>query len=232
VASLADFLVYTAASIRMSGWTSRTKARDSFDSKRATADNVMAVMFPGTHHTMRELAQAFRTAITDADRKLAAAALAHADETLTVDANLSDYEHNLRVVVIGGIVTHRMAGIAASLIGWYERAMGVVRERARTAESAHVGTVGKREVFKLSLVKVFTYETGFGMTHLYRFEDAAGNVLIWKSSKDLEIESGVTYNVTGTVKAHDEYKGTKQTVITRCKVRDVPAAVVATMEVR
>ena len=35
---------------------------------------------------------------------------------------------------------------------------------------------------------------------------------------DKPIESGKTYTITGTVKEHKEYKGEKETVLTRCKL--------------
>jgi hypothetical protein len=230
VGTLADFLVYTAASIRLNGWVSRAKSIE-WD-KTATATNVWCTMFPGNHPMARAAAEEFRRSITDADRKLAANALAYADENLTAESAASDYEHNLRVVVVGGIVKHRVAGIAASLIGWYERAMGVKRERTRTAASIHVGTVGKREVFTVTLAGVHSFETHFGVTHLYRFEDTAGNVLVWKASSAQDMERGSTYKIKGTVKEHGEYKGTKQTVLTRCAVVGKVESVQATAEVR
>lgn len=38
--------------------------------------------------------------------------------------------------------------------------------------------------------------------------------------KTADFEVGHKYLMKGTVKAHNEYKGVKQTVITRCKVLD------------
>ena len=35
-----------------------------------------------------------------------------------------------------------------------------------------------------------------------------------------DIEEGKTYTIKGTVKEHSEYKGTKQTILTRCKIAE------------
>lgn len=47
----------------------------------------------------------------------------------------------------------------------------------------------------------------------------AGDTVVWKTSKCLYVED-VT-EITGTVKEHGEYRGEKQTELTRCKVNKV-----------
>jgi hypothetical protein len=49
-------------------------------------------------------------------------------------------------------------------------------------------------------------------------EDDKGNQFKWFASKYSGMEVGKTYKIRGTVKAHDEYQGRKQTALTRCKV--------------
>ena len=61
-------------------------------------------------------------------------------------------------------------------------------------------------------------ETQFGLLHIYEFKDANGNTVVWKTSSGKDIpESGV---VVGTVKAHEEYDGIKQTVILRARITE------------
>jgi hypothetical protein len=45
-----------------------------------------------------------------------------------------------------------------------------------------------------------------------------GNVLVWKTSKSLNIEEGEKFTIIGTVKEFNTYDGTKQTILTRCKI--------------
>lgn len=87
---------------------------------------------------------------------------------------------------------------------------------AENAASQHIGTVGKREVFTLTLNWVKTYDGGgcFAPYHIHGFKDAAGNIVIYKGSKCLG-EKGATLKLKATVKAHGERDGIKQTIISR-----------------
>jgi hypothetical protein len=52
---------------------------------------------------------------------------------------------------------------------------------------------------------------------IHIMEDDDGNVYVWRTLAE-KMAEGRTYKVRGTVKEHGEYNGTKQTVLTRCKV--------------
>lgn len=64
-------------------------------------------------------------------------------------------------------------------------------------------------------------ETRFGWTTLIKFEDDHGNILDWWTSTDVKAEVGDRVLLTGTVKSHNEYKGIKSTIVTRCKIKAV-----------
>lgn len=96
-----------------------------------------------------------------------------------------------------------------------------------TVESGkiYVGQVGDR----LDLVVIFkkrsTYDipsyAGWGTdtVGINVFRDDAGNCFIWKStSAFFNITEGSKVRLRGTVKEHSDYKGTKQTILQRCKV--------------
>lgn len=99
----------------------------------------------------------------------------------------------------------------------------------------------KRADFDLTLVNDYEYY-GYsysryddGARHIYTFRDADGNCLVWKTANPLgmwsededgyekwvEAEVGGKVTLKATVKDHDEYKGTKQTVLTRAKVMSI-----------
>ena len=63
---------------------------------------------------------------------------------------------------------------------------------------------------------ITSWETIYGMTHLYKFVTVDGNVLVWFASSMIDIDD--VHKLKGTVKDHTERDGIKQTVITRCKV--------------
>lgn len=98
------------------------------------------------------------------------------------------------------------------------------RIKAEKAISQHVGQVGEKVAFKGTYVRTGSWEqkayAGYGMTTMYvhTFKDVDGNVFIWKTQRGFAFEYGENVNVTGTVKAHSEYKDEKQTELTRCKV--------------
>ena len=89
-------------------------------------------------------------------------------------------------------------------------------ERASSAAaSGYVGEIGKRlTITAESAALVTSWEGCYGVTFLYRFTDAAGNVFIWRASRQIDVTNGM--KLRGTVKDHSEYQGIKQTVLTRC----------------
>ena len=184
-----------------------------------------------------------KCAVTDADVALCNAACAWA-EALTdeqVNAEKGDYLHNLRAVCRSGLVSFKRAGVVASVLVAYERAMGRERQKAERAArptlNEHVGTVGKRETWTLTLDFVTGYGTDYGYTTVYKFRTAEGATLVWKASSAPDVahvgdaaaravtreDVGRVYTVTGTVKAHGDYKGAKQTMLSRCSLLDAAA---------
>lgn len=79
------------------------------------------------------------------------------------------------------------------------------------------GEVGDRIDLSVTIKSSFAME-GFrgGTNYLYLMEDADGNVYKWITAKVYECNK--PYNFRATIKDHEEYKGVKQTVITRAVV--------------
>ena len=75
--------------------------------------------------------------------------------------------------------------------------------------------------YAVVLKSVRGMETRFGWTQLVKFEDANGNILQWWTAVEIKAEVGDQVLLTGTVKAHDEYKGIKSTTVTRCRLKIV-----------
>lgn len=107
------------------------------------------------------------------------------------------------------------------------------KRQAREAElealrkvSKHIGTVGDKVTTEATYVKMFSYDIpsfkGFGTDtiHVHMFKDSEGNVLVWKTTSFVEVEEGKAVILSGKVKEHSEYRGERQTVLTRCKVTE------------
>ena len=58
------------------------------------------------------------------------------------------------------------------------------------------------------------------MTNLLRFQDDKGNVYSWfgTGAAAYNMEVGKDYVITASIKKHQEYKGRKETVLTRVKI--------------
>lgn len=219
---LETFLQVVAACIRVDGWLSRGKARDM--DLAATADNALFILFPpmpGTQaHADWKVFKAGRE-ITDEDRATVEKTLAYVRETIGAKESRSDYEHNLVVSCSQVGIEHKLAGIAASAVSCYLKAMEADRlrsiELARVGDSKHVGTIGTRDIFEAQCVKKIELETQFGRSVLHRFVDASGNALVWFASSG-ELETGNHYVFKATPGKHDIRDGVKQTVLKRLTV--------------
>lgn len=82
--------------------------------------------------------------------------------------------------------------------------------------SEYIGEVGDRIEETLTVTKTVVLQSYFGMSIMHIMEDADGNVYVW-ITKAKNYPEGKVITLRGTVKEHKEYKGTKQTVLTRCK---------------
>lgn len=132
----------------------------------------------------------------------------------------TNYFHNLKVVLSREYISGKEVGILCSSIPAYNREVAYrerkEREKAENAGSEFVGEVGQRVAVHMASIKAVTgWETQWGYTFIYKMVDDEGNVFTWKTSNRIEAESGT---VKGTIKGHNEFRGTKQTELTRCKV--------------
>lgn len=208
-----DFLQHAAEIIAHFGYA---KTRDEYGDINPDSTKTRTLDFMA--HPHKDTYDGFK-ADTDANIALVRDAVAWLD---TQDAN-SEFMHNLKVIVTNGYCDYKTCGIVAALIPTYQKAVEVETkkavERAAGAKSEHVGNVGDRITVAIkSAACVTSYETMYGTTYIYKFVDDNGNVLVWKSSKCLDIVGAEYKTITGTVKAHGDYNGTKQTELTRCKV--------------
>lgn len=140
----------------------------------------------------------------------------------------NNYMHNLKTACSLEYTSYRNLGILTSLYPTYNRELEYQAEKAeqekqRALEQAaeqnskHIGIVGDRiEIEVHSIECVTSWETQYGVTRIYKFVDTNGNVYTWKTSNFVEEEK--VNKVKGTIKSHNEYRGIKQTEITRCKV--------------
>jgi hypothetical protein len=94
-----------------------------------------------------------------------------------------------------------------------------IRERRWEEErlaSEWMGEVGERGVFDLKIVNVYEGISQFGDFAIVTMKDKDGNTFVYKGSAWFP-SSGAVVKIKATIKAHDEYEGQKQTILSRIK---------------
>lgn len=138
----------------------------------------------------------------------------------------SEFVHNVKVMLNEEYVLAKNFGFLCYLPEGYAKHIKQEAEKAaenaKKAETKYFGEVGKR--YKDKTIKdvtlITTWETQWGVTHIYKITLEDGAVLTWKTSNGLYLydKNEKFDKISFTVKEHKEYKGEKQTEVTRCKV--------------
>ncbi len=133
----------------------------------------------------------------------------------------SDYIHNLKVIAKSDYIDYKNMGFAVSMIKAYNKHLSIeekIRKEKEAADASEfVGEVGQRIEIANPQVEVITYlENQFGVTIRYKITDEEGHIFMWDSSSGIYADK-VVASIKGTIKKHDEYRGCKQTWLTRCK---------------
>lgn len=84
--------------------------------------------------------------------------------------------------------------------------------------SEFIGSLNDKIELTVTLKFWVNFESIYGTQTLYSFLDEDNNIITWKTSKWLDLEKDTKVSLKGTIKDHSEYKGEKQTILTRCKV--------------
>lgn len=85
-----------------------------------------------------------------------------------------------------------------------------------------IGEAGGKIASRATLERVGGYDNIYGHVSVLSFRDDEGNGMVWKTqSPPNGLMVGSTYRIAGTVKAHGEYKGDKQTEVIRVKVAEL-----------
>lgn len=224
--NLEVFVALVSREISKHGWLSRGKAYEQGRQGQATADQAQRVFWGrgNAYLTPQERADQEPSA---EDFEKARGAIAWARSLSDSDVEDGDYLYNLRAVCTSDYIRPKRGGLAGSVLV----AAGRVYERAqRTANDAqksneHVGNVKERLTLDLTLVGTRDIDGFYGHSVLHRFEDAAGNLLVWFASNPEIIPTddgdkramtvGETLSLKGTVKKQDDFKGRKQTSLSR-----------------
>jgi hypothetical protein len=204
------------------GYVSRANA-EAWE-KESTGSLVKRVLFgiypngnkPGEREEReRILAFAAEGKTLAADQDLIGAVKAAAD-----NLRAGDYADNLAVILAApsGIVGNRNISTLASLVSaYYRQTEERVQATKAGAAQGFIGTVGERvRNFHVTATAVREFEGDYGVTTLLVGTTDDGHVVKWFASGSRDWDAGDRIHfAAATVKAHENYKGTDQTALTR-----------------
>jgi hypothetical protein len=171
---------------------------------------------------------------SNAERKLAKLIAPHISEAVK-QANVirewvlsdafkghSDYVTNLKNIAAGEFVRTKNFGFLVSAPQTW--AKSIERDLIRRAEKADIvneytGAIGDRLELEVKVKAIRYIDGDWGTTSLYTLEGKDHRLYKWFSSCNVWSETSDEYvTIKGTVKKHNEFHGTKSTVLTRVKV--------------
>jgi hypothetical protein len=201
---LKSYLTWVAMSIRIDGWVSGAVAYER--GTQSTAGNVA--------NRLNDRKGYFKERPEQTDLDMADKSL----EWLKGLKGESDYERNLKAIEASGMVSMKAQGFAASIVRGYLKTVEQAIENEKKADSVWLGAVGDKVEANVTVIKPVALGGMYGMTTLYIMRDDAGNKIVWNSSSYHDGQTGNKFRIKGTIKKVDDYKGEKQTVLTRCKL--------------
>jgi hypothetical protein len=134
---------------------------------------------------------------------------------ISEQSTASDYIDTLTKCVKAGVVTHKRFGVVCSAPAVF---MKTLADNSKPTSNEWIGTIKDRMKYLAGTVKRVRYAEGaYGTTTIVTITNCSGDELVWFASSALEIEVGEEWFFDATIKAHKEFNGIKQTVLTRVK---------------
>ena len=88
-------------------------------------------------------------------------------------------------------------------------------------ESQYVGELGDKLVgVPVVLESKRKFDSAYGESNIFLF-NMNGNILVWITKLNVAAEIGSHMRLSGTIKEFKEFRGCKQTRVTRCKITDI-----------
>lgn len=211
-----EYLLYVAETVKHFGYLS--KANAGYNATPTSSRAFGYMVRPNALLEHKEMESVGFKAHTEDNETIVDTAL----DWINAQEDDFGYIHNLKVTCSREYCEYRDLGIIASLIPAHFKAME--KEAARLAREAAkankpnsnwVGEVGERIEIIADCKCVASWYSDFGPGYLYKFTSNDGNTFTWKTGKAVDDGKVV---LKGTIKAHTEFNGEKQTELTRCKI--------------
>lgn len=191
----------------------------------STKNVVISILMDGIENTERHFGLQIpseKEIFTEGKRQLVSSII---DYYVKLDGD-TEFLHNIKVILAEKYCNIKNVGLLVYLPFGYKKAMeNMDREKIRLENNSgfvYFGEIGKRyKDIETTLSVLTSYDSMYGMTYIYKLEDADNHIFVWKTSNFFETGN---YMVTMSIKDHKEYRGQKQTDVTRCKLREIQVA--------
>lgn len=163
------------------------------------------------------LEKAWQAAISSAD--ISESALKRARNTIEFFKNLNnedlnDFAYNVQTAVLSEYTEG--SGYIAYAPLLQEKLIAKQTEHKEAMSSNYVGNIKDKITVDVIVTSCTGFDGQYGYMFVNTFQDVNKNIFVWiTGTKSYEI--GTKLKLMGTVKAHNEYNGVKQTVLTRVK---------------
>ena len=224
-----DFLVTAAETIRLFGYVRST------DSGMSTA--YMSEMLFRVENNMRlpfnyadEIRMMYEDAVErgfDTKRQESIDLAENARKWIIANEKNDNYFHNLKVACLQKYTAGDF-GLLVSIFPTYNRELEWEAERKERerkeaearAKSSYMGNVGDKVSFVCADYRLITsWKTQWGRTYVFKLTSEEGLEATWKTSNWID-DGVIGKTVSGTIKELKEFRGIKQTELTRCRIRE------------
>jgi hypothetical protein len=194
------------------GYVTKKMAEDS--DKTQTKHEVISILFPANH----PIPQAFSKKYLELSNNYIEKANEIIEWATSHFITNSEFDHNIRNILNSSSVSMKYFGYLLCLIPLYHKAM-TENENKKEIKNEYYGNEKEKIQMELECKSVYQMESYYGFTTIISFLNNDGYQFVWYASgTHTEFERGMKYNIKATIKGHKEYKGMKQTVITRAKI--------------
>lgn len=230
IAPMQSFLYDVAIYTMRKGFVSSKAAyesRDTDNPKQATGKGVFNDLYYPVYgdgeyeKRVRNERRKYREEITDEEDTKATMMVDNAlqfGKTQFVEAEdnrLTDYGHNMKVLLALDYVRSKDVGFVASVISGYLRS---IEQKIDYSKSQHVGTVGGKIIVPVTILKTKAWEGQYGAMNIVTMQDDDGNILtLFAKQTQVLPEEGKYITMAAKVKRHDIRGNQKSTIVNYAK---------------
>lgn len=149
-------------------------------------------------------------------------AKAYIEELLVAGKQDNAFMHNIQIVLKLGFVTRKESNMMAVCAKNILQAEADRKAKAGL-KNEYFGNVKDKVTVEVTITKRIGFDTNWGSSMLFIMQDDEGRQFKTVNAGSFNAQLGDKVKIKGTIKAQEEYKGIKQTVLTR--VKEVVAAV-------